>query len=81
MEVLELRMLFWCYVIVVVVVIDQMGVCVTGGSGYIASFLAEKLLKNGYKIHATLRNLEDKSKVGLLKSFPNAEKKFEVISS
>ncbi|XP_055802399.1 anthocyanidin reductase ((2S)-flavan-3-ol-forming)-like [Solanum dulcamara] len=51
----------------------SMVVCVTGGSGYIASFLVKKLLENGYKVHATLRNLEDKSKVGLLKSLPNAE--------
>ena len=32
-------------------------VCVTGGSGYIASCLIKKLLEKGYTVHATLRNL------------------------
>ncbi|KAJ4823159.1 hypothetical protein Tsubulata_016398 [Turnera subulata] len=48
-------------------------VCVTGGSGYIGSWLVKNLLKKGYTVHATLRNLEDKAKVGLLQSLPNAE--------
>ncbi|KAJ6670236.1 putative proteinD DEPENDENT EPIMERASE/DEHYDRATASE [Salix viminalis] len=48
-------------------------VCVTGGSGYIGSWLVKKLLEKGYTVHVTLRNLEDKSKVGLLKSLPNAD--------
>ncbi|XP_050228304.1 anthocyanidin reductase ((2S)-flavan-3-ol-forming)-like [Mercurialis annua] len=48
-------------------------VCVTGGSGYIGSWLINKLLHRGYTVHATLRNLKEASKVDLLKSFPNAE--------
>ena len=32
-------------------------VCVTGGSGYVGSWLVKKLLERGYTVHATLRNL------------------------
>ncbi|XP_040989807.1 putative anthocyanidin reductase [Juglans microcarpa x Juglans regia] len=47
-------------------------VCVTGGSGYVGSWLVKTLLEKGHTVHATLRNLGDTSKVDLLKSFPNA---------
>ncbi|KAL4384700.1 hypothetical protein GQ457_15G008860 [Hibiscus cannabinus] len=49
--------------------------CVTGGSGYLGSWLVKKLLGKGYTVHATLRNLDDKSKVGFLKSLPGADTK------
>ncbi|PWA89938.1 bifunctional polymyxin resistance protein, ArnA [Artemisia annua] len=56
-------------------------VCVTGGAGYIGSFLVQLLLQNGYIVHATLRNLGDESKVGLLKSFPFAEERLHLFKA
>lgn len=37
-------------------------VCVTGGSGYLASWLVKYLLEDGYNVRITVRDKEDKSK-------------------
>uniref|UniRef100_A0A0E0E4I1 NAD-dependent epimerase/dehydratase domain-containing protein n=1 Tax=Oryza meridionalis TaxID=40149 RepID=A0A0E0E4I1_9ORYZ len=42
-------------------------VCVTGGAGFIGSWLVKKLLDAGYTVHATLRSIGDEAKVGLLR--------------
>ncbi|KAF8032476.1 hypothetical protein BT93_D1401 [Corymbia citriodora subsp. variegata] len=53
---------------------DTTRVCVTGGSGYIGSWIVKRLLERGYTVHATVRNSGDESKVGFLKGFPNAQR-------
>ncbi|RWV93004.1 hypothetical protein GW17_00044567 [Ensete ventricosum] len=56
-------------------------VCVTGGSGYIGSWLVKKLLERGYNVHATVRNSGDDSKVGHLRSLPGADARLSLFES
>lgn len=42
-------------------------VLVTGGNGYIASWLVKYLLEDGVNVHATVRNPDDERKVGHLR--------------
>lgn len=35
---------------------DKGSVCVTGGTGYVASWLIMRLLQRGYKVHTTVRS-------------------------
>ncbi|KAI3444439.1 hypothetical protein Pfo_001104 [Paulownia fortunei] len=56
-------------------------VCVTGGAGYLASFLVKQLLVRGYMVHATLRSLGDASKVGLLKGLAHADTRLKLFEA
>ncbi|GFP91926.1 dihydroflavonol-4-reductase [Phtheirospermum japonicum] len=56
-------------------------VCVTGGAGYLASFLIKHLLERGYIVHATLRSLGDASKVGLLKGLAYADTRLKLFEA
>jgi len=48
-------------------------VCVTGASGYIAANLIEQLIKGGYKVHGTVRSLENKQKIEPLSKLSSTE--------
>ncbi|TXB63199.1 SDR family oxidoreductase [Phaeodactylibacter luteus] len=46
----------------------NMPILVTGGSGYIASWIIRRLLESGHTVHATVRDLSQEEKVGHLKA-------------
>ncbi|KAL6841702.1 hypothetical protein ACP4OV_028214 [Aristida adscensionis] len=56
-------------------------VCVTGGTGYIGSWLVKKLLDRGCTVHATTRNLGDEGKTGLLRSLPGAAERLRLFEA
>ncbi|KAL6655332.1 hypothetical protein ACP70R_006158 [Stipagrostis hirtigluma subsp. patula] len=55
-------------------------VCVTGASGYIASWLVKILLSRGYTVHGTVRDLSDK-KTGHLKQLENASENLKLFKA
>lgn len=48
-------------------------VCVTGGSGFIGSWLVSLLLARGYTVHATLKDLNDEQETKHLKTLDGAD--------
>ncbi|MBA0595424.1 hypothetical protein Gorai_012294, partial [Gossypium raimondii] len=48
-------------------------VCVTGGSGFIGSWLIKLLLERGYVVRATVRDPDNSKKVKHLLELPKAE--------
>ena len=49
-------------------------VMVTGGSGYLASWIIKMLLEDGVSVHATVRDPLDTDKVGHLKALAGKSK-------
>ncbi|WVZ24106.1 hypothetical protein V8G54_002650, partial [Vigna mungo] len=56
-------------------------VCVTGASGYIASWLVKFLLERGYTVKATVRDTNDPEKVDLLLSLDGAKERLHLIKA
>lgn len=56
-------------------------VCVTGGTGYIASCLIQALLQRGYKVRTTARNPDDRAKTGFLWELPGATERLEIVGA
>ncbi|XP_038709572.1 vestitone reductase-like [Tripterygium wilfordii] len=57
-------------------------VCVTGGTGYIASWLIMRLLQHGYSVNATIRaKPERKRDISFLKSLPGALEKLHLFEA
>ncbi|KAF7038411.1 hypothetical protein CFC21_048598 [Triticum aestivum] len=48
-------------------------VCVTGGSGFIGSWLVRLLLGRGYTVHATVQNLQDEAETKHLQALDGAD--------
>ncbi|XP_011091760.1 cinnamoyl-CoA reductase 1 [Sesamum indicum] len=56
-------------------------VCVTGASGYIASWLVKLLLHRGYTVKATARDLSDPAKVKHLKALEGAKERLQLFQA
>lgn len=56
-------------------------VCVTGASGYIASWLVKFLLQRGYTVKATVRDLNDEKKVDHLTSLDGAKERLHLFKA
>ncbi|KAL2230428.1 UNVERIFIED_CONTAM: Cinnamoyl-CoA reductase 1 [Sesamum indicum] len=56
-------------------------VCVTGASGFIASWLVKLLLRRGYTVNATVRHLSDPAKVKHLKALEGAKERLQLFQA
>ncbi|XVF71877.1 hypothetical protein PTKIN_Ptkin12aG0074900 [Pterospermum kingtungense] len=57
-------------------------VCVTGGTGYIASWQIKRLLEEGYSVHTTVRvDPENNNDVSFLTSLPGAAQRLKIFSA
>ncbi|XVF22713.1 hypothetical protein REPUB_Repub12eG0194700 [Reevesia pubescens] len=61
---------------------DKGTVCVTGGTGFIASWLIKRLLEESYSVHATVRaDPDNKRDISFLTSLPGAAEKLKIFSA
>ncbi|KAL5792578.1 hypothetical protein ACOSP7_001172 [Xanthoceras sorbifolium] len=57
-------------------------VCVTGGTGYIASWLVMRLLQRGYTVHATIRSHPERKKgVSYITNLPGASNRLKLFNA
>ncbi|KAJ0837603.1 putative cinnamyl-alcohol dehydrogenase [Helianthus annuus] len=56
-------------------------VCVTGASGYIASWVVKLLLDRGYTVHATVRSLDDPKKTQHLLALDGAKERLSLFEA
>ncbi|WRX10691.1 NAD-dependent epimerase/dehydratase - like 8 [Theobroma cacao] len=57
-------------------------ICVTGGTGYIASWLIKKLLEEGYSVHTTIRvDPENKKDISFLTSLPRSTERLKIFAA
>ncbi|XWS45929.1 hypothetical protein CRYUN_Cryun14cG0021600 [Craigia yunnanensis] len=61
---------------------DKGTVCVTGGTGYIGSWLIKVLLEQGYSVHTTVRaDPGNKRDLSFLTSLPGADEKLKIFTA
>ncbi|KAA8515931.1 hypothetical protein F0562_019110 [Nyssa sinensis] len=63
---------------------EKGAVCVTGGTGYVASWLIMKLLEKGYSVRATIRfnsDAECKKDISYLTNLPGASEKLSIFTA
>ncbi|XP_071706565.1 phenylacetaldehyde reductase-like [Rutidosis leptorrhynchoides] len=60
---------------------EEKVVCVTGASGFIASWLVELLLARGYFVHATVRSLDDPKKTEHLLALEGAKERLSLFEA
>ncbi|XP_014523222.1 vestitone reductase isoform X1 [Vigna radiata var. radiata] len=57
-------------------------VCVTGGSGFVGSWIVKRLLEDGYTVHTTVRPDPDaKGDLSFLTNLPGASEKLKIFSA
>ncbi|XP_047943792.1 tetraketide alpha-pyrone reductase 1 [Salvia hispanica] len=56
-------------------------VCVTGASGFVASWLVKRLLLSGYRVIGTVRDPDDENRVGHLRRLEGARERLELVQA